>query len=347
VETLGKRAESLCYCRSKRGGRLVALAPFCIVPSRIGMMGSRKLSFLAGEFVGSDYLNILVEAGMEGSATAEIARFLAQHTEQWDYIELCDGDGDSPVFAELRDQLKRLGMTERTAPASVCYYIELPGSFEKYLAEVASNLRWNFRRRGRNLEREGPVKFITLAGGAELEQGFADLVRLHSLRFQHRGKESAFLGRDIQAFHSVVLKRMAAHGWVRLDLLRIREQTVAALYGLAIGRKFSNYQVGMDPAWLRFGVGSVIVGRSIQEAIQSGFREFDFLRGPESYKSGWATGMRHTLNARFFDRRPKSQWALAMTMLREEARLVKSSVRRVWRRLESVGTPDKSRSQKK
>jgi CelD/BcsL family acetyltransferase involved in cellulose biosynthesis len=62
----------------------------------------------------------------------------------------------------------------------------------------------------------------------------------------------------------------------------------------------------MHPAWLSLGVGQLIVGGSIQEAIRAGHAEFDFLRGDEQYKTQWAEQSRWTVTVRLFDRRPAS-----------------------------------------
>lgn len=307
--------------------RLIGVAPLCVTPSA-GEIGPNRLGFLANECVGSDYLDVLVAPDDETSVAAAIAGLVVRHRREWDYVDLSDGNADSIVCAELRRQLRGLGMRESVVRASVCPYTLLPDTFEAYLAELGPNLRYNFRRRLRALEREGPVDLVATSGGIELERGFSELVRLHGLRFNQQRRNSSFLDPGVQAFHADVLPRLAARGWTRLYLLTVRGDPVAALYGFSIGRTFRFYQSGMDPSWSRLSVGLVTMGRAIQEAIRSGHEEFDFLRGDEPYKFQWASSARHTVTSRLFDRRFKSRWALVSSGLGAMTTRAKSTVQR-------------------
>jgi CelD/BcsL family acetyltransferase involved in cellulose biosynthesis len=308
-------------------GRLVALAPFCITLPAIGMAGLRRLGFLADTFGGADYLDILIGSGYEAAALSTIVRVVIQHRREWDYIKLSDSDASSPALVRLRQELKALGMREHVSRASVCPYTALPDSFEQYLGTLSSNMRYNFRRRMRALEREGSLQIIAVQGGAELEQRFGDLIRLHRLRSAQQHRKSHFLEQAEQAFHNDVLPRIAVRGWVRLYVIQIRGAAVAALYGFSLGKKFLFYQSGMDPVWSRLSVGLVMMGWTIAEAIRNGHKEFDFLRGDEPYKFQWASCSRETLTVCLFDSRPKSRWAMATTRLTKQMARCKSTLR--------------------
>ncbi len=291
--------------------RLVALAPFCIGRSFPAGLGARRLSFLADTHVGSDYLNILTQPGWEQAAVEEIGRMLFRHRREWDYIELRDAE-DAPLLTALCAHLEDRGMALDKAAASVCHHTPLPASFEEYLAGISSKLRSNFRYDWRAIQREGQVEFIALSNAAGLERYFPDLLRLHSMRFEQRKEESAFLKPGVPAFHMDALEALAARGWARLFLLRVNGETASALYGFSIGKTFQFYQCGMHTGWLRRGVGQLMIGTTIQEAIRTGHRDFDFLRGDEPYKARWAGQSRRTVRALLFDRRPASLAAWAM-----------------------------------
>jgi CelD/BcsL family acetyltransferase involved in cellulose biosynthesis len=63
-------------------------------------------------------------------------------------------------------------------------------------------------------------------------------------------------------------------------------QPIAALVAFLDKRqsRFSPYLCGFDPAFAKFSPGNVLFAHSIRYSIQEGFREYDFLRGGESYK---------------------------------------------------------------
>lgn len=290
-------------------GRLLAIAPFYVRRSVFGPLGPRGLCFLAHKWVGSDHLNILVDPEYEQPAIQAILGFVEQRRAVWDYIELADGEEASPAFARLCEGFQLLGMTQRVTHAETCPYTALPSSFETFLAGVGSNLRYNFRRRRRAFEREGEFKFTVLRSHDELQEHFGELVRLHRLRFEHQHKYTSFLTPHIQDFHADALTHMAANGMARLCLLQVGGKAVGALYGFSVGKTFSFYQTGIDPAWQRLSVGLVMMGCSIEEAIRTGHERFDFLRGDEAYKFQWAQDSRRAGTHYFFDRRLRSQCA--------------------------------------
>jgi CelD/BcsL family acetyltransferase involved in cellulose biosynthesis len=305
-------------------GTLVALAPFSIARSRPS--GMRRLSFLADDHVGSDYLGILARPGWEKAAVEAIASALLFHRRDWDYIELGDAE-DSSLLASLCARLETAGMTATKTHASTCHFIPLPSSFDGYLAGIGIKLRANYRRRWRILERTGPAEFIAVSDPAGLERHFPELVRLHRIRFERRQQESAFVRPGVPAFHEEALKALAARGWARLYLLRANGQVVAALYGFSMGSAFQFYQCGMDPEWMKVSVGQILVGRSIDEAIRTGHSDFDFLRGDESYKAQWTERTRETVTVRLFDYRPASLAARAAYVAAAALRRVKRWVK--------------------
>ena len=299
-------------------GRLIAIAPFYIRRSGFGPGRPCALCFLAHKWVGSDHLNVIVDPKHEHLGVDAIVRFVEQQRAEWAYIELAAGEETSRIFARLCQGFKSLGMTERVTDSEVCPYTTLPSSFEEYLAGVGGSLRYNFRRRRRALEREGQFKFIVLRSGAELQEGFGKLVRLHRLRFEQQHKYSSFLAPHILEFHADSLEQMAAAGMVRLFLLQIGDEPVAALYGFSANKTFSFYQIGMDPAWARLSVGLVMIGCSIEEAIRTGHERFDFLRGDEAYKFQWARDTRPDVTRYLFDRRIRSQWSWPEVWVKRE-----------------------------
>jgi len=133
-----------------------------------------------------------------------------------------------------------------------------------------------------------------------------DLLRLHRLRFQQLREKSAFLDAGPLEFQWQALSALAEQGRVRLFLLQVDGESVAALYGFSSGRSFQFYQSGMHPGWAKYSVGLLTIGNTIREAIAGGHTIFDFLRGSEEYKAKWARPARRNLTLRVFGRRPAS-----------------------------------------
>lgn len=312
--------------------RLVALAPFSI-DRLFGKVGPRRLSFLADKHVGSDHLSIVIEPGWEKEVIDAIVRTLKQHGG-WDYIHLADLE-DGPALELLLDRLEKSGMTSEKSRASVCHHIPLAGGFDEYLSQVGANLRYNFRRRSRALERAGKFEFKCVVNPEEQARCFPELLRLHKMRFEGR-LDSALLKPGVPEFHAEALAALASRGLTRLFLLQVDSEPVAALYGFLVGRQFQYYQSGMHPAWSKHSVGLVMMGKVIDYAISAGCKDFDFLRGDESYKTDWARHSRWMAEVFVFDRRAGSRLARVCLRSRAKAgRLVRSAKRLTRRRAET------------
>jgi len=310
------------------GGDLVGLAALSINVPVLGRLGPASVRFIADEFVGSDYLDLLVDPAFPSSVPEAVARFLLQSKERWDYLCFSHCQ-DSPLLSALRMQMRGGGMIERSRPDSICPYISLPVSFEVYLGEIGAKLRKNFRRGYRSLQQKGQLDFRTVTEAAEMERRFEDLIRLHRLGFAANKVESSFLLPAPLRFHKEVVKRLVVRGWARLYVLEMDGRPIGALYGFAIAGKFSFYQSGRDPDWNRFEVGHVLNGLCIEQAIKGGHHEFDFLRGGEHYKTKWARHSRVTVSIYFFDRRFKSQLALLRFHAGRELRSLSRGLRRL------------------
>jgi CelD/BcsL family acetyltransferase involved in cellulose biosynthesis len=331
-ETWGKRRSLAIITVRDDAGRLVGLAPFSIEKAWLGFLPVRRLRFLADQHTGSDYLTILAVPGYEVRVTGELVRALGKHRAEWDSIALHDA-ADSPLLAGFCYLLGAIGMRSHQQKASVCYYVPLPATRDAFLKGLSSHLRCNYKRRWRNLEKEGAVEFSAIGDRASLAREFPELIRLHRMRFEQRRQRSAFTEPDVLEFHAKVMERLAACGQAWLFLIRVGGETVASLYGFAGGSTFQFFQCGMHPEWKRKGVGQLMTGRAMEEAIALGFSEFDFLRGGESYKAHWAEHSRCTKTVRLFDSRRASRYAEMVWLAGLFARKCKGALRNKIRRV--------------
>jgi CelD/BcsL family acetyltransferase involved in cellulose biosynthesis len=78
--------------------------------------------------------------------------------------------------------------------------------------------------------------------------------------------------------------------------IRAGERVVAVFYGFAHHDTVYYYLSGYDPALEKLSIGTVIVAHAIEQAVRSGVKTFDFLRGAEDYKYAW--GAKDRLNQR-------------------------------------------------
>ncbi len=268
----GVRARLVCV---REAGRLVALAPL-VVRRRGPLRIMEPLGMEPG-----DYWDVLCLPGTCDAALAVIAEALRERVRGWDaWILRCPPPGSAVVAALDAAGLRSLARPPILAPA-----IELPASFDEYLAGLAGSHRQNLRRHLRRLD-SGEV---VLREVTDVEELPAVLQRWQS--FRRRQWEAA--GRAIDPDH--LSPRFAGF---MLDCLRrlvpsgtglvwefARDGTVVGTYvNFADADAFHWYLGGFDPAATSLGLGKIAIGHGIRTSIAAGRRRYDFGRGAEPYK---------------------------------------------------------------
>jgi len=316
--------------------RLIALAPFSC-ERQLNKLQPRCIRFLGDRYVASDHLSILAEPKHDQLAAEEIARQLLRNRDEWDYIRLSNCVSNSRTMTHFINTLTASGMIQKQMSKSVCPLINLPASFETYLASLSKNMRANFRRSYRLLGRT-ELNFVCAKENDEIQNAFHQLIRLHRLRFKYLRKKSSFVQQNVLAFHHDVIEKLSAHGRVRIYTLYTGQKAVASLYGFVAGNKFMYFQSGIDPILFRFSVGSALIGLTIRDVIENtDCDEFDFLRGAEAYKLRWASDFKTDVTIFLFDRRLLSQLALQLVKVDALIRRIK-----VWIKVITGIDPHKS-----
>lgn len=151
------------------------------------------------------------------------------------------------------------------------------GGWDAYLGGRSANFRQQLARREREVEAAGKAVF-RLADGESLERDLDTLFSLHRARW---GRVETDFGDT--PFQRDVARQAAASGGLRLWLLEVDEQPVAAWHGFHVGRVTSYYQAGRDPS-VRLSAGIVLLAHTIRAAMAEGAAEYRFGRGGESFK---------------------------------------------------------------
>jgi peptidoglycan/xylan/chitin deacetylase (PgdA/CDA1 family)/CelD/BcsL family acetyltransferase involved in cellulose biosynthesis len=152
--------------------------------------------------------------------------------------------------------------------------------WQGYLAGQSSNFRQKLRYFERRLAREHDLTFRLVEDRRDLPAALDTLFRLHALRWPEA--TSAFLPRA--AFHREFAATALERGWLRLWLLHVDGQPVAAWYGFRFAGAECYYQAGRDPAWDRHSVGFILLAHTIRAAFEDGVEEYRFLHGHDPYK---------------------------------------------------------------
>ncbi len=291
-------------------GTLVGIAPWYM--RRCGARG-RVLRFLGSGEACSDYLSILSTTEHEEAVTAAIAEWLTeaassqatnghQHNN-WDLLELTGLSASDCTAAKLVAHLVDNGNAVHRRNGMNCWRIELPPSWDEYLAGLSKSHRKQVRRVERRLLESGRVVLNTAANERDLLRGMKILVDLHQRRRQSLGEPGCFASPQFSDFLHEAAERMLEAGCLQLHWAELDGRPVAAEFHLTSSTVTYAYQAGVAPDVLDEEPGRIMNVAVLKKAIEDGQRGFDFLRGDEPYKAHWRAEPRPLIELRVVPRR--------------------------------------------
>lgn len=230
----------------------------------------------------TDYLDLIAPAAeAETVWQAVLDGMQRDEFPEWRALDLCNVPASSPTRTVLPQLAASHGLTFSTHVHEVCPVIKLPRTFDAYLDSLDKKQRHELRRKLRRAD--GAEVIIHRVDhqtdlAAEVND-FLDLLQ------KSTPEKHAWLNEERRAVFHEVATAARRSDTLQLLFLIVEDQKAAALFNFAYRDRIWVYNSGLDPdnfAWLSAGV--VLTARAIEQAIDSGFAIFDFLRGDEAYK---------------------------------------------------------------
>ena len=261
----------------------------------------------------SDYLHPLARPGYE----ERVASLLVETLRESRDVDLID-------LHQVRETRALATVMPGTQVEQArCLVIDLPNTFDDYLATLGKSLRYDVRKLDKSLFKEGKAR-IQVCGSDDVGTGLDVLFDLHKKRWKERHLPGAFLGRAM-AFHREWANQAVRAGWLRLGILELEGTAIGAIYAMSLGDTTYYYQAGFDPEYKTASPGTLLVAHAIRTAIEEGGRHFDFMRGDEGYKGRWKPqhayrNLRFVFPAHGLLGRLGSEWNLAGFQLETRVR---------------------------
>jgi CelD/BcsL family acetyltransferase involved in cellulose biosynthesis len=227
----------------------------------------------------SDYLDVVCPAGTEGDVWTALLESRATSPVVWDLHAI---RAASPTVDALRTLAPAHGLRVEQEVEERCPVLDLPATWEAYLAKLTGKHRHELTRKIRRFEREVPGARVTsVASEDDVAARMGDFLTLH--RASRVGK-SRFMDERMERFFRTSLGALARAGQVRLWFLERDTGAVATFICLEWPGCVGLYNSGFDPALASVAPGIVLLAHVIRDALDRRLPRFDFLRGEERYK---------------------------------------------------------------
>jgi CelD/BcsL family acetyltransferase involved in cellulose biosynthesis len=279
------------------------------------------IQFLGSGDVCSDYLTVLAQPGHEHGVASAVCDWLCgEGVELWDLIELIGVEASDAAVGALVDQFSARDHAIHQQPGMHCWRVALAPTWDVFLEALHSSRRAKVRQVLRKHFDNGQAVVRILTDLAEFERRFEMLVDLHQRRRHALGQPGCFASPAFADFHREVSRRFFAASKLRLLWTELAERPIAAEYSLLGGDTVYYYQTGIEPDAIKVGPGWIGMIGSLRHAIEAGYRNFDFLRGDEAYKTSWGAQPRATLETRIVARRASARLRHAVWLARANVR---------------------------
>ncbi len=303
------------------GRRLVAVVPLSAAAGGPGR--ARLLHFLGRGNELTEYVDALVRPEHAGAVTRAVFDWWDARRREWDLWRLPSAPVESPLVRELRAAAaaRRYAIV---ADEATRVTLPLPSSWDAFQAGLGRNMRKHLRKFANRLERDaGPPKLVTVTDVDALDPALEVFFDLHSRRAAAditRRHEERFPTAAHRGFLRAAARRLAERDRLRLWLLEIDGQPVAAQMCFALGRRLYAYHSGYDPRWAWHAVMMFLFRRCIEGAIAEGFQEFDLGLGHDQEKLRWGGQPRPVVHLTLANPRLRSRAALGLWCARQRWR---------------------------
>ncbi len=270
--------------RIRRGAQTLGYVPLMRLRTwRRGVVPMWRLHFLGAQM--TEFADVVT-----AERSPEFVLELFRELRRWWWAEFVGhyiGE-DSPRLASYRE-LTHLWRGAQLEPYASCWYIPVAGrSWQEYVEEEAGRefVVRGVRRRAPLYEQvDWSVEEFVRLSPADLEE----VVRLHVLSQQRKGRESIFARAVYRAFLERIVEEGARLGWLQTFVLRLAQQWAAFMLGFVYGGVFYWWLQGFDPCYERFAPTKVLLWHVLQRGFtEQRWREFTFMGGDTEYKRHWA-----------------------------------------------------------
>ena len=256
------------------GDRLVGVLPLC--------MREDALLESIGASV-SDYLEPLIHPEYEQQVWPVLLEMLSQLRRRGNKkVTLhCIRDG-APCRRLLASIAAAHGFVYEEQVTEQTPVLALPKSWEEYLGSLDAHERKETRRKLNKALTKGNARLVRCSGDAvEIAQ---TLHHAFALMEQAPGEKGEAIKKTVRPLLEKAAPALIREGRLWLTTLYINEEPAAVTIEFPSAAGPQLYNCGFDATKKEWSPGVVLTSMIIQKAIEGGAREFDLLRGRETYK---------------------------------------------------------------
>lgn len=229
-------------------------------------------------------------------ALAAAIERLSHERHDWDLFDLRFAPAAARDNSDTLEVMTAAGFEPAPKLVDHTSFIDLPGTFDGYLATRPAKWRTNYRRWLRRLHERGTVRYErycptgTIAAGSSPRDADPrwDLYDACESIARKSWQGSSTTGTtlthpSIRPFLRAMHETACRAGAADIHLLYLDHQPLAFLYAYRCGDTMYGLRIGFDATLSKDGVGNIMYMHALEDSIRRGIRTFDL--GPGSLKA--------------------------------------------------------------
>jgi len=254
----------------RQGEDIIGIAPLTVNKETASFVGSTDVC---------DYLDFVIAPGREEDFFGALLDDL--RGKGVNHLDLRPLRPDSTVLSHLVNTARNQGYEVTCRPEDVSLELDLPPTWDEYLAVLTAKQRHEIRRKLRRLSEAGKVEHRCIEASREVGDYLDIFLRLFSLS---QDEKASFMNPKMQSFFRSLAKAMAEIGLLRLGIIQLDNVPAAMTIGFDYNDSHYLYNSAYDPQFSHLSVGLLCKVLCLKESIEKGRKKWDFLKGGEPYK---------------------------------------------------------------
>lgn len=238
----------------------------------------------------------------------------------WDMFRMSRLIEGSPLTACLEGQLHRSQARFRSRSEAPSFVLQLPGSYDEYLAQRSGKFRNFVRRAEKRLACLGRIAFLQTGVHLDLDVAYTALIDIETRSWKHEHGTAISAISHQQAFYRELCRSMFESGRLHLTFLALDGTPIAYNLGLVFGDTYYYLKTSFDEAFRAHSPATVIRSRLLASLIESGISTFDFPGEPYEWEAQWTRDLQWHRSLLVFNRTMRGQFYGMLRRLRDSRR---------------------------
>lgn len=272
-----------------KGESLVGGAPLML--SRVSRLGLKYRILQSLGKPNTDESDFITTEEDRHEVICCLVEYIASQSHQWDALELCEFNPESPTTQIVLDEIKKLKLrsTERQEPH---YHILTSRPWEEYWKSLSKNTRDGIEKRYKQGVKKLDLQFEYIQA-ADVTWGHFDTI--FGINETSRYPEKYGSAKE-RAFLADLVNTMNGKGWLEVIFLHMEGKPIAYDYGFNMNGRFEDWRTGYNLSYSPQAAGKILLYLMIKHQFENGYKSFDFLRGAYEYKTQWNPAGRDFIN---------------------------------------------------